>query len=97
MKALAEPNRREILRLVRTDPKSVNEITEHFAITQQAVSLHLRVLKDAGLVAMHKDGNRHLYGVNPDGFDTLESLFAELWPARLEALKQSVEDDYADR
>jgi DNA-binding transcriptional ArsR family regulator len=91
LKALAEPNRRQILRLVRSEPRSVNEIAEHFEITQQAVSLHLKVLREAGLVAVRRDGQRRLYVVDPDGFASLESFVAEFWPDRLSRLKQAVE------
>ena len=53
--ALAEPRRRDILRLVRDRPRSVNEIAGHFDVTQQAISQHLKVLKEAGLVAVRPD------------------------------------------
>jgi DNA-binding transcriptional ArsR family regulator len=59
--ALADPHRRDILRLVRDRPRSVNEITERFDITQQAISQHLKVLKEAGLVAVRPHGQRRLY------------------------------------
>lgn len=95
LKALAEPHRREILRLVRDEARSVNEIADHFDITQQAVSLHLRVLREAGLVAVRRDGQRRLYVVDPEGFDSLESFLVELWPSGLERLKQAVESDHA--
>jgi DNA-binding transcriptional ArsR family regulator len=93
LRALVEPHRREILRLVRDEARSVNEITEHFSISQQAVSQHLKVLKDAGLVAVRQDGQRRLYEVRPDGLDSLESFLAELWPASLQRLKDDIEAD----
>jgi DNA-binding transcriptional ArsR family regulator len=96
LRALAEPRRREMLRLVRDEPRSVGEIAGHFDITQQAVSQHLQVLKEAGLVAVRKDGQRRLYVVRPEGLETLEAFLAELWPAGLERLKQAVEADRAD-
>ena len=65
--ALADPRRRAILRLVRDRPRSVNEIAEKFDITQQAISLHLKVLRDAGLVAVRPHGQRRLYAVRPEG------------------------------
>jgi DNA-binding transcriptional ArsR family regulator len=92
-KALAEPHRRAILRLVRDEPRSVSEIANHFAITQQAVSLHLKVLREAGLVGVRRDGQRRLYLVNPDGMTSLQDFFAELWPAGLDRLKHAVETD----
>jgi DNA-binding transcriptional ArsR family regulator len=96
LRALAEPRRREMLRLVRDEPRSVGEIAGHFDITQQAVSQHLQVLKEAGLVAVRKEGQRRLYVVRPEGLETLEAFLAELWPAGLERLKQAVEADRAD-
>jgi DNA-binding transcriptional ArsR family regulator len=93
LRALAEPNRREILRLVRDEPRSVNEIAARFEISQQAVSQHLQVLRDAGLVAVRKDGQRRLYLVRPDGIESLGAFLAELWPAALERLRDSVERD----
>jgi DNA-binding transcriptional ArsR family regulator len=91
LKALAEPHRRAILRLVRDEPRSVSEIADHFAITQQAVSLHLKVLREAGLVGVRRAGQRRLYLIDPDGMASLQDFFAELWPAGLDRLKQAVE------
>jgi DNA-binding transcriptional ArsR family regulator len=93
LRALAEPRRQAILRLVRASPRSVGEIAEHVDITQQAVSQHLQVLKDAGLVAAHQDGTRRLYEIRPDGLESLDQFLAELWPAGLSRLKAAVESD----
>jgi DNA-binding transcriptional ArsR family regulator len=94
LRALAEPRRQEILRLVRDEPRSVGEIAEHFEITQQAVSQHLQVLREAGLVAVRKDGQRRLYLVRPEGLATVEQFLTELWPAGLERLKNAVEGEH---
>jgi DNA-binding transcriptional ArsR family regulator len=91
--ALAEPRRRAILQLVRDEPRSVNEIAERFDVTQQAVSQHLRVLRDAGLVEVQPQGQRRLYVVRPEGLASVEAFLAELWPARLQHLKRAVEGD----
>jgi DNA-binding transcriptional ArsR family regulator len=91
--ALAEPRRRAILMLVRDEPHSVNEIAAHFDITQQAVSQHLQVLKDAGLVAVRPEGQRRLYAVRTEGLESVRDLLAELWPQSLETLKRTVEED----
>jgi DNA-binding transcriptional ArsR family regulator len=93
LKALAEPRRQQILRLVRTAPRSVGEIAEGVDVTQQAVSQHLQVLKDAGLVAVRQDGTRRLYVIRPGGLESLDQFLAELWPAGLRRLKTAVEDD----
>jgi DNA-binding transcriptional ArsR family regulator len=89
--ALAEPRRRDILRLVRDRPRSVNEIASHFDVTQQAISQHLKVLKDAGLVAVRPDGQRRLYAVRPEGLAALRDFLAEFWPGQLARLKHAVE------
>jgi DNA-binding transcriptional ArsR family regulator len=94
--ALAEPRRRAILMLVRNEPRSVNEIAAHFEITQQAVSQHLQVLKDAGLVAVRPIGQRRLYAVRVEGLESVRQFLAQLWPESLEALKRAVEAEQRD-
>ncbi len=94
--ALAEPRRRAILSLVRDEPRSVNEIAAHFDITQQAVSQHLQVLKDAGLVAVRPVGQRRLYAVRVEGLESVREFLAELWPKSLEDLKREVESSHGD-
>ena len=89
--ALADPRRRAILRLVRDRPRSVNENAEQFDIPQQAISLHLKVLRDAGLVAVRPHGQRRLYAVRPEGLAALRDLLAEFWPDHLQQLKHAVE------
>ena len=91
--ALAEPRRREILRLVRDQPRSVNEIAAHFDVSQQAISQHLKVLKDAGLVAVRPAGQRRLYVTRPEGLAALRDFLAEFWPGSLQRLKHAVESD----
>jgi DNA-binding transcriptional ArsR family regulator len=93
LKALAEPRRQQILRLVRAAPRSVGEIAEGVDVTQQAVSQHLQVLRDAGLVAVRQHGTRRLYVIRPEGLESLDQFLAELWPAGLRRLKTAVEDD----
>ncbi|HEV8648371.1 MAG TPA: metalloregulator ArsR/SmtB family transcription factor, partial [Actinomycetes bacterium] len=93
LKALAEPRRQQILRLVRATPRSVGELAEQVEITQQAVSQHLQVLRDAGLVAARQDGTRRLYAIRPEGLESLDRFLAELWPAGLQRLKAAVEAD----
>ena len=91
--ALAEPRRRAILMLVRDEPRSVNEIAEHFDVSQQAVSQHLKVLREAGLVEVRPDRQRRLYVVRPEGLESLERFLAQLWPSSLQRLKRAVESD----
>jgi DNA-binding transcriptional ArsR family regulator len=91
LRALSEPHRQAILRLVRDRPRSVNEIGEHFEISQQAVSRHLQVLAEAGLVAVQPSGRQRLYVVDPKGLEHLERFLADLWPKGLDRLKSAVE------
>lgn len=90
--ALAAPQRQQILRLVRDEALSVGAIAEECGASQQAVSHHLQVLKEAGLVEMSQEGRRHLYTVNPDGFDSVGSFVADLWPKGLDKLKAALEE-----
>src|SRR6478735_4946932 len=91
LKALAEPRRPAILRLVRDESRSVGEIAAHFDISQQAVSQHLQVLREAGLVEVRREGTRRLYRVRPQGLAPLRAFLEELWDDRLDALKREAE------
>ncbi len=91
LKAIAEPRRRAILRLVRDDELSAGEIASHFDVTRPAVSQHLTVLKEAGLVDERRNGTRRLYRARPDGLAELRRLLDELWGGQLEALKREAE------
>ncbi len=91
--ALAEPRRRAILKLVRDEPRAVGEIAAHFEVTQQAVSQHLAVLREAGLVQVRPQGQRRLYAVRTEGLEPLRDFLAEFWPASLQQLKRAVESD----
>lgn len=91
LKAIAEPNRRRILRLVSSQARAVGEIAAHFDITPQAVSQHLRVLREAGLVDERRQGTRHLFLVNPDGFAAVREFLESFWAEHLGALKSSAE------
>ncbi|MBV9119671.1 MAG: winged helix-turn-helix transcriptional regulator [Chloroflexi bacterium] len=90
-RALAEPNRVAILRLTRDGPRSVGDIAQHFEITMQAVSQHLRVLREAGLIAEQRVGTRRLYSLRPEGLAEIREFLEELWPDRLERLKHLAE------
>jgi DNA-binding transcriptional ArsR family regulator len=91
LKALAEPHRRAILTLVSGDPRSVGEIASHLDITTQAVSRHLKVLHDAGLVDEHREGTRHLFLVNPDGFSAVQEFLADFWTQHLSQLRATLQ------
>jgi len=93
LRALVEPRRQAMLRLVRDGPRSAGEIGRHFDITQQAVSQHLQVLTEAGLLDVRRSGKRRLYVLNPEGLEVLDRFLADLWPEGLQRLKQAVESD----
>ena len=91
LRALADGNRRRILALVRDQPRAVGEIADAMGMSQQAVSFHLRVLREAGLVTEHRARTRHLFAVRPEGLRSVQSFLESFWPSRLAALKRSVE------
>jgi DNA-binding transcriptional ArsR family regulator len=91
LKAIAAPNRRRILTLVRDGELSAGEIASHFELTRPAVSQHLSVLKEAGLVHERRDGTRRLYRARPEALAELKSFLDEFWGGRLEALKREAE------
>lgn len=96
-RALAEPNRPAMLRLVRDASRSVGEIAAHFDITQQAVSQHLKVLEAAGLVVVRKQGTRRLYRARPEGLAPVRAFLDEFWDDRLAALKAEAEAEEGRR
>jgi DNA-binding transcriptional ArsR family regulator len=97
LRALAEPNRRRILTVVGDRELPAGEIAEHFEITHQAVSQHLRILKDAGLLGERREGTRRLYAVRPEAIESVRAFLDELWPASLARLKATVEHDRRNR
>ena len=97
MRAIAEPRRREILRLVRESELSAGEIASRFDVTRPAVSQHLSVLRDAGLLSERRDGTRRLYRARPEGMAGLREFFEDFWPDRLQRLKLAAELDQQRR
>ena len=94
LRAVADPTRRAILRLVQADELPAGEIAEHFpAMSRPAVSQHLRVLADAGLVEVRADGNRRLYRWRPEGLRDAATFLDEMWSDRLAQLKLAAERD----
>jgi DNA-binding transcriptional ArsR family regulator len=91
LKAIAEPRRRQILRLVRDGELSAGEIAAHFDVTRPAISQHLNVLKEARLVSERRNGTRRLYRARPEGLGELKAFLEEFWDERLEALKREAE------
>jgi DNA-binding transcriptional ArsR family regulator len=95
--ALAEPRRRAILSLLSGEPRPASEIVRAFPdVTQQAVSLHLKVLTEAGLVEVRPAGRQRLFVLRPEGLQPVRDYLEELWPDRLQLLKQAVEEEVRD-
>jgi DNA-binding transcriptional ArsR family regulator len=91
-KALSEPRRLELLQILRERGElSVGDMAERVDVTQQAVSLHLKVLEEAGLVQARREGTRHLYVVRSVGFRPARDYLDSFWSDKLQALKSLVE------
>lgn len=91
---LAEPRRREILDLLRGGERVVGDLTDRLALTQPAVSKHLRVLREAGLVDVRQDAQRRWYRLRPEPLLEIESWLApyrRLWADRLDALERHLD------
>jgi DNA-binding transcriptional ArsR family regulator len=93
LRAIAEPRRRAILELVSNDELAAGEIAEHFDITRTAISQHLTVLKEAGLLVERRDGTRRLYRARPEGLEELRSLLEGMWASSLDVAGRLVEAD----
>jgi DNA-binding transcriptional ArsR family regulator len=92
LRAVADPTRRAILRLVRDGELPAGQIASHFpSISRPAVSQHLRVLAEAGLVEMRPDGNRRLYRWRREGLRDAAAFVDEMWSDRLARLKAAAE------
>jgi len=97
MRALAEPHRREILQLVSDRELPAREIASRFEVTGPAVSQHLRVLKEAGLLTERREGTRRLYRARPEGLMELRAYLESFWDDRLAALKREAEKEGGKR
>src|SRR5215212_6021003 len=91
IQALAEPRRREILELIRERELSAGQIASGFEVTRPAISQHLGVLKQAGLVHERREGTRRLYRARPEGLADLREFLDDFWNERLDALTREAE------
>jgi DNA-binding transcriptional ArsR family regulator len=91
MRVLAEPRRREILRLVWDDEHTAGDIAAHFDVTFGAVSQHLGVLRQAGLVVVRRDGTRRFYRADRVALAPFSALLEQMWAGRLDELAELVE------
>ena len=92
--ALAEPRRREILQVIGDGELTAGEVAARFSVTRPAISQHLGVLRDAGLVDERRDGARRHYRVRPDGMEPVRAFLDEFWRDRLDALKSVAEAEH---
>ena len=93
MDALGDRTRRAIFEQLRKGPRAVGEIADELPVSRPAVSQHLRVLKEAGLVTERRNGTRRYYRVDPDGLAGLRTYFDEFWNEALAAFKAAAEDE----
>jgi DNA-binding transcriptional ArsR family regulator len=91
LRAIAEPRRRRILELVGVAELSAGEIASHFEVTRPAISQHLGVLKEAGLVEERRNGTQRLYRARPQGLAELKAFLDAFWDSKLEALQREAE------
>jgi DNA-binding transcriptional ArsR family regulator len=89
--AIAEPRRRAILHLVRDRELPAGSIASHFEVSRPAISQHLRVLKDAGLVSERREGTRRLYRLRREGLDEVTRIIEAFWDDGLARLKAEAE------
>lgn len=93
LRALAAPLRRQILRLVWTEERTAGDIAGHFDVTFGAVSQHLKVLRDAELVAVRSEGRRRWYRARPDALGPLAHALEAEWSGHLTRLKTLAEEE----
>jgi DNA-binding transcriptional ArsR family regulator len=89
--ALADPTRRHVLESLRTGPRAVGEIARGMPVSRPAVSQHLKVLKEAGLVTDRADGTRRVYYLDPKGLAALRAWLDQFWDQALTAFQAEVE------
>lgn len=91
--ALADPTRRRILELVAARPRSVRELADRLPVSRPAVSQHLKLLKDAGLIVDEAVGTRRIYSVHPAGLAALRAQLDQFWRQTLMTFKQLAEQE----
>jgi DNA-binding transcriptional ArsR family regulator len=94
--ALADPSRRAIFEALRGGPSAVGELAKRFPISRPAVSQHLKVLKEAGLVTDHAVGTRRLYRIRPEGIAEMRAYLDRMWDDALTAFAAAVEQQESE-
>src|ERR1043166_3457335 len=93
IQAISEPRRREILEMIRDRELAAGEIASGFDVTRTAISQHLTILKNAGLVSERRQGTRRLYRARPEGLAELQAFLDGFWEDRLQRLKSEAEEE----
>ena len=96
LQALGDPTRRSIFEQLRKGPRAVGEIAAQLPVSRPAVSQHLRVLKEAGLVTERQDGTRRLYRVDPNGLAGLRAYLDGFWEEALASFKAAAETEESE-
>src|SRR4051812_33366908 len=91
--AIAQPTRREILRLLADGERTAGDVVSRFSLSQPAISQHLKVLRETGLVNERREGTRRLYSVRAEGMADLHDFLADVLPVGLERLKHAAESE----
>ena len=91
--ALHDPTRRAVLERLRDGPRPVGEIAKGLPVTRPAVSQHLKVLKEAGLVDDRSEGTRRIYHIDPKGLGAMRAWLDQFWDSALTALAAEIEKD----
>jgi DNA-binding transcriptional ArsR family regulator len=91
--ALADPTRRTVFERIARRPQSVGKLAAGLSVTRPAVSQHLRVLKDAGLVTVESEGTRRVYRIDPKGMDAMRSYLDRFWDRALAQFKAAAEEE----
>lgn len=94
--ALADPTRRQVFERLRSGPRAVGEIAGDMPVSRPAVSQHLKVLKEAGLVADHAEGTRRVYYIDPHGLGELRKWLDQFWDEALTSFQAAVQRAESD-
>lgn len=95
--AIADPTRREVLKLLAEKELPISEITSHFPMSRTAIAKHLQVLADAELVSGRKQGREKIYRFHPEPLTELRRFYEQFWSNKLSILKYVVENDEGNR
>jgi DNA-binding transcriptional ArsR family regulator len=93
LKAIAEPRRQEILRLIWAEELTAGEVAAHFDVTRPNISKHLRVMRESGLAEERRVGTRRLYRARPERLAEARAFLESFWDQNLAAVKRSAEAD----